>query len=187
MKAKLAQGQTAPNFNTLDVLGGTVDLAKLTSRFVLVVFLRYSGCPWCNLAIHRLSLEHPLLRKENCEIIAFIQSSPANIKHNIYDRHITRPPFPIIADYERKIYGRYGVSTSIKSVVKSITDIPFWVHAVKDHGFSQSKIDGKLVMVPAHFLISVRSGKIVMADYNSSFYNHEAFTAIYNAMREARV
>lgn len=128
-----------------------------------------------------------MLKRENCEIIAFIQSSQGNIKHNIYDRHVTRPPFPIIADYERKFYHLYGVSTSIKIVVKGITDIPFWVHAVKDHGFSQSKIDGKLFMVPAHFLISARSGKIIMADYNSSFYNHEAFTAIYNAMREARI
>ena len=182
MKQIIKIGDTAPDFTVKDVMGKKVELKSYHPKSVLVVFLRYSGCPWCNLALHRLSMEYDLLVKNNCEVIAFIQSSAENVQENIYKRHAHRPAFPIIPDQERKIYKKYGVSNSIKAAAKSITRIPYWVHAVREQGFKQKKIDGDFFLVPAMFLVSGHSGKILLASYSKSFYDHQTFTDVYEKL-----
>ena len=182
MKHKLIIGDKAPQFSVSDVMGKTADLKKLKPASVLVVFLRYSGCPWCNLAIHRLTMEAELLEKQNCKIIAFIQSSPKNVFENIYKRHARRPPFPIIADHAREVYDLYGVTDSVVAAARSITKIPYWVHAVRKEGYKQTAIDGDFFLVPAMFLVSGNTGTIVLASYGKSFYEHETFTKVYEEL-----
>jgi peroxiredoxin Q/BCP len=182
MNQLISRGNVAPDFSVHDVMGKTVTLSKFHPKSVLVVFLRYSGCPWCNLALHRLTMEYPLLKQNNCEIVAFIQSTPENVKENIYKRHAKKPPFPIIADQKRVIYNKYGVQNSVTAAARSITKIPYWVHAVREHGFTQKALDGDFFLVPAMFLVSGHTGKILLASYSSSFYEHETFTAVYEKL-----
>ncbi|MEO6513329.1 MAG: redoxin domain-containing protein [Candidatus Saccharimonadales bacterium] len=177
---KLVPGDTAPDFATTDVHGQKIRLSKIDSKHILVVFFRYSGCPWCNLAIHRLSLEYARLQENGCSVIAFIQSDKTDVVDNIYNRHEVRPPFPIIADYEQKFYKMYGVGDSILAAVRSLTKVPAWVHSVKDHGFKQTKMDGSLFLVPAAFLINGKTQKIEKASYGTSFYDHDLFLDIYD-------
>lgn len=178
----LREGDPAPTFTAKDVFGKTVRLQQYKDKMVLVVFLRYAGCPWCNLAVHRLTMEYPLLKKNNCEVIAFIQSDSEHIQKNIYERHAKKPPFPIVADAGKKIYDAYHIQTSVKAFAKSITKIPSWVHAVKDQGFKQTKIDGSFFLVPASFLIDGSKQTIVEASYGASFYEHQTFTGIYEKL-----
>jgi peroxiredoxin Q/BCP len=183
MTKRLIPGEKAPNFTATDVTGKKINLSAYKDTYVLLVFLRYAGCPFCNLAIHRLAVEHKQLLDNDCEIIAFIQSSKENIETNIYKRHALTPQFPIIADKEMEIYKKYVVTkTSIVSYAASITKIPYWVYAVKDHGFKQSKVDGKLFLVPAYFLVNGRTGTLVRTDYATSFYEHRTFTEIYQPL-----
>ena len=182
MTKQVKYGDIAPEFNVKDVMGKAVSIKKYHPNSVLVVFLRYSGCPWCNLALHRLTLEYELLKKNNCNIVAFIQSNKEDVVENIYKRHDKKPLFPIIADRERAIYDLYAVSNSISAAVKSVTKIPYWIHAVKQHGYKQTSIDGNLFLVPAMFLVSGRTGKILLASYGKSFYEHETFTKVYEQL-----
>ncbi len=157
---KLHEGDKAPNFIATDVNGNKINLHSIGSQYILLAFFRYSGCPWCNLAIHRLTLEQKHLKENGCTTIAFIQSDRSDIMSNIYDRHQVQPDFSIIADYEKAYYKMYGVTSSIKAVSKSISKIPHWVHAAKKHGFKQTKMDGDLFMVPAVFVINGRTKEI---------------------------
>jgi len=182
MNKRLKKGDRAPNFSATDVKGKAVSLDNFDGKTVLMVFLRYSGCPWCNLAIHRLTVEYPLLKKSGCEVVAFIQSKPEEIIKNIYERHAKKPLFPIIADPDMKIYQKYYIKNSKAAFARSITKIPSWVHAVKDHGFTQQKIEGHLFLVPASFLVDGTRKKIINAKYATSFYEHETFTDIYEAL-----
>ena len=163
-------------------MGNSIALADYKDKFVLLVFLRYSGCPLCNLTIHRLTLEYPMLRDSGCEVVAFIQSSPENIKKNIHERHKTSPQYPIIADEKRKYYDMYGVKNSAVAGVKSLLDIPYWLKAAYVHGFPQTEVDGSLLLVPATFLIGPGTQPIVKAEYGSSFYDHRTFTSIYEPL-----
>lgn len=179
---RLSAGQAAPEFSARDVNGKNIILNKTNSRYILLVFFRYSGCPWCNLAIHRLSLEYDTLKQNGCEVIAFIQSQKKDIVENIYERHEVKPKFSIIADHERKFYKLYAVNESIKAAAMSITKIPTWLQAVKKHGFRQKSIDGNLLIVPASFLIDGRTKKIIKTSYGSSFYDTNTFVEIYKSV-----
>lgn len=175
----LNPGDSAPTFLVNDVHGHQVDLARQKRRFTLLAFLRYSACPWCNLAIHRLAMEYPTFLENDCDVVAFIQSDKDSIVTNIHKRHAVVPQFPIVADKERKYYKLYGVSDSPAALARSITKIPAWVQAVTKHGFKQGAIDGQLFLVPAYFLIDNRSGEIAAADYGKSFYDHDTFVKLY--------
>ena len=179
---KLIIGHHAPAFTADDVDGVPTSLTSQPTPYVLLAFLRYAGCPWCNLAIHRLALESKMLSQNNCSVIVFVQSTDDKVRENIHERHAIRPDFPIIADPSKKIYRQYGVNSSFHAVVRAINDIPAWVHAVKEHGFVQGKLDGDLFLAQALFLVSCKTNKIVQALYGKSLYEHETFTPIYQSL-----
>ena len=168
-----------PTISTVDAMGEPFDLQNVTQQYALVSFLRYAGCPFCNLSIHRLVMEHKLLRDSGCEVIAFVQSSSKNIKKNIYDRHVLQPQFPIIPDQKMTYYKQFGIKPSYKTTKRMIEDIPHWVHAVRHHGFKQGKVDGSLFIAPALFLVHIPTMKIIHADYASDLFEHETFSPIY--------
>ncbi len=179
---RLRDGDAAPDFTTTDVAGNTVALSQITASRVLLTFFRYSGCPWCNLAVHRLTLEYDRIRDNDCEVVAFIQSEPSSIQKNIYGRHTPKPPFPIIADHEEQFYRLYGVTPSKMAILRSVTKLPDWARSVKIHGFSQGNVDGNVFMVPAAFVINQRTHSIEKAMYGASFYDHEAFVKVYESI-----
>jgi len=179
---RLLVGQQAPDFAVTDVSGKKVTLHGQKDGYTLLAFLRYAGCPWCNLAIHRLALESKMLSQSGCNIIVFVQSTRDNVVENISERHAVKPLFPIIADPGKEVYRAYGVTHSLHAVVRAINDIPAWVHAVKDHGFVQGKLDGDLFLAQALFLVSRKTRMVVQALYDKSLYDHETFTPIYQSL-----
>ena len=184
---RIRRGQKAPSFVANDVFGKTVDLSAYKDEYVLVAFMRYSGCPYCNLAIHRLSVEYPLLKQNGCDVVAFIQSDSGEIIKNIYERHELRPPFPIIADQAKRFYDMYRVESSKKAfyvgqLFGKAASLPYWLNSVGRHGFKQGKIDGDKFLVPATFLIRTKDQKIMSAKYGSSYYDDETFTHVYDTL-----
>jgi len=177
--AKFSEGDKAPNFKLTDVFGKKVALDGYKNKTILVSFFRYAGCPWCNLAIARLTKEYPKLKEHNIEVICFVQSKKENIQTNIFDRHTPKPPFPIIADPNKEIYNKYGVKDSVVAGVKSITQIPAWVRATTK--YKQKKIDGSLLMVPAQFLVDSRDLTIIKAHYGANYNDQMPFIEIIDA------
>ncbi len=171
-----------PRLITTDVFGNKIDLVKLKSRYTLLVFLRYSGCPWCNLAIHRLTIEYARLKADGCEIVAIVQSDKDAIMENIYNRHDPKPQFPVIADHEMIHYKQFGVTASVLGTLSMVSDLPYWLHSVRKLGFKQKKLDGDFFLVPEWFLINNTDGLIVKSEKGVSFYNHDSFTTIYESL-----
>ncbi len=187
-KTSLRVGDRAPDFSVTDVDGRKISPEDYKSKYLLVAFLRYSGCPWCNLAVHRLALEQPLLRDSKCEVLVFIQSNSENIEKNILKRHKVTPKFPIIADPEMKLYKKYFVNPSVSTTLKhAIQNVPAWVTAVYKEGYSQTKIDGNAFVAPATFLIARDTQKIVRIDYNADLYDHQSFTDIYDSISHHQI
>ena len=171
-----------PMLIATDVFGNEVSLADFTDQYTLLVFLRYSGCPWCNLAIHRLTIEYPMLKAESCEVVVIVQSDKQSIIENIYTRHDPKPQFPIIADHGMKFYKLFDVNPSILGMLPAILEIPYWLQSVRQLGFKQKELDGNLFLVPEWFLINNKKGEIVKSEKGISFYNHAAFTPIYESL-----
>lgn len=187
-KTSLQIGDKAPDFKVTDVDGRKITLQDYKNKYLLVAFLRYSGCPWCNLAVHRLTIEQPLLKQSKCEVVVFIQSSSENIEKNILNRHKITPKFPIIADQEMKIYKKYFVNPSVRNALKhTIQNVPSWVTAVYKEGYPQTNVDGSMFIAPAAFLISRDTQKIVRIDYNADLYEHQSFTEIYDSISHHQI
>jgi peroxiredoxin len=179
----LKAGQKAPEFAAKDVYGHKVDLSVYDKPYVLVAFMRYAGCPYCNLAVHRLSVEYPLLQQNDCNVIVFVQSESSEIIKNIYDRHELKPPFPIIPDLAKYFYDIYGVQSSKRAFFQGqIAAVPYWLQSVGKHGFKPGKLEGDYFLVPAMFLVRTRDMQILNARYGSSYYDHAAFTPIYESL-----
>lgn len=178
----LTVGSIAPQFSLADVEGRIVSIDDNANKFLLVAFLRYSGCPWCNLAIHRLVFEQPILADSNCKIVTFVQSSKENIVKNIYERHQKPPQFPVIPDQKMNIYKKYGVIPSLTKSVSLIREVPHWVHAVRDKGFGNKNVDGSLFLAPALFLLAPHSREIVLTEYPANLFEHSTFSRVYDAI-----
>lgn len=180
-KRKLNVGDKVPDFWTRDINGKEVDSREF-SRHTLIVFLRYAGCPFCNLAIYRLAHEQKLLQKNGCDVVAFVQSTEDNIEENIVARQKELPPFPIVSDQQQDIYKLFGVSANVAATLKhSIRNASHWMDATFNKGFTQANVDGSGFMVPAYFLID-KKGVIQIANYDASLYEDSEFTPIYEQL-----
>ena len=175
---RLKIGDTIPDFWTRDIAGREVDSRQLKKN-TLVVFLRYAGCPFCNLAIYRLTHEYKLLKKEGCEVIAFVQSTEESIESNILQQQDMLPPFSIVPDQPQDIYRLFGVRPNAAKAAKfTAKNATHWIDAVFNKKFKQTSFDGQAFMVPAYFLVD-KHGVIQLANYDASFYEDEIFTPIY--------
>ncbi len=166
---RLQAGQVAPYFKRTDIGGNVVTLTDFANRKLLLCFFRYAGCPWCNLAIHKLVVEYPKLSEAGLSVVAFVQSPEETIREYIVERHSPLPPFSIIADPNREIYDLYGVESSSKALYATITKIPEWVRATTKEGYKQGKVDGDLSLLPAQFLIGPSRLKVYRARYGQNY------------------
>jgi peroxiredoxin len=179
---RLEVGERVPDFWTRDIRGEVID-SKDFDGSTLLAFLRYAGCPFCNLAILRLSHENAKLNKHGCKTIAFIQSTEANIEKNIIDRHAPSPAFSIVSDHEQDFYKMFGVRPSVsKTLAHSVKHAARWMDASFKKGFKQANVDGNAFMVPAVFLINAERN-ICYADYDADFYGDTTFNSIYDHLK----
>jgi peroxiredoxin Q/BCP len=103
--------------------------------------------------LHGLIERYPKYKKAGLEIIVFIQSSREDIEEYPMKRQKPKPEFPIIADPERTIYDKYGVELSVTKAVRGLVKAPLSFSKLAKLHFPQGKIDGKLLLMPAFFLI----------------------------------
>ncbi len=175
---RLKLGDKVPDFWTRDINGQEVNSRKF-KKTTLIVFLRYAGCPFCNLAIYRLAHEHKLLKKSGCNVIAFVQSTEGNIEENIIQQQEMMPPFPIVSDQEQDVYRLFGVSPQpIQAVKYTAINAAHWIDAVFKKKFKQTSFDGNSFIVPAYFLVD-KNGTIQVVNYDASFHDDSIFTPIY--------
>lgn len=164
---KLREGQVAPLFDLTDIYGRQVSLANYLGRSVLISFNRAAVCPFCNLRTWHLIRRYPAYQRAGLEVIAFFESSPERA-HFYLDRQ--RAPYPIIADREHRVYGRYGLGSSLFGGL--------WALLTRQAAFSDAaargvgvglvenvtRMDGRMGRLPGDFLIGP-DGRVRLAYY----------------------
>jgi peroxiredoxin len=183
---KLVLGDQAPTFTVVDTFGKQVVYNGPRTRSLLIAFLRYSMCPFCNLAIHRLTVEYPILQSSGIDVVAFVQSSSGNIRKHIYDSHAEQPPFPIIPTQSPDVYKMYGVNPTLTEAPYFLPTIPVWIDRIRKGGLKSIDVDGNLFLAPALFMVSP-NGAISLAKYKANLYDHALFTEIYETAAHAAI
>jgi len=178
---RLKVGDRIPDFWTRDLDGREVDSREFKG-YTLLVFLRYAGCPFCNLAVLRLNHEHKLLQKNGCEVIVFIQSSEETIEKYVLSRQDKIPAYSVVADQQQDFYRLFGVRPNASAMMRyTAKNASHWMEAVFEKSFTQQRADGSPMMVPAYFLVDDK-GIIQLADYEASLYDDASFTPIYDVL-----
>jgi peroxiredoxin Q/BCP len=166
---KLKKGQVAPDFDILDIEGKKIKLSDYKDKKLLICFFRYAGCPFCNLLLHNLIVRYPKLNESGLEIIVFIQSPKESIIERTVQKQHLKSPFPLIADPDQKVYKLYGVEPSLSKFAKTAVKLPLLLNSMYKNKFSQGKIDGDALLVPAFFLVGPSGLKIYSAYYSPDF------------------
>ncbi len=91
----------------------------------------------------------PRFQEQGLAVVTVFQSPPESIRKYVGRQ---QAPFPIIPDPEHILYGIYALESSWWSFVKSGARIADMLSA-GTKGFLPGRVEGKVNMVPADFLI----------------------------------
>lgn len=175
---KLQAQQTAPDFNTTDVFNNSISLHSFKGKKVYLLFMRFAGCPVCNLHVHSLLKHADAFKEKNIEVVLVYESSISTMRTYLDD---TAYPFTFVADPQNALYDRYGIEKSWGKFLASLfKGLIAKVGAGEKLFKKKPKADGKLNRMEAEFLID-ESGKIVIAHYASFLGDNVSIEKILNA------
>ncbi|WP_248927973.1 peroxiredoxin family protein [Paenibacillus hamazuiensis] len=171
MRISLTTGEAAPDFTFVDAGGKSVRLSDLRGRKVLLAFFRNAACALCNLRVRHFIRRYDLWQRDGLEVIAVFESPDASMSRHVGTQEA---PFPLIADPEGKLYGRYGVEVSEEKVQATMADAATqsFVKEAAAEGFALTHEEGSnFYRIPAEFLIDER-GIIQVAHYGRLVTDH---------------
>ncbi|MBU2549724.1 MAG: redoxin domain-containing protein [Proteobacteria bacterium] len=144
---KLQPGDAAPDFIFQTPWSGPQRFHETAAgKPSLLLFLRYLGCPVCQMEMARLKAGIHLFEAEQAGVFVVLQSMPETVAASANEADW---PFTIVCDPEGDIFSRYGVApgglrylhpagmaAAIKATVK---------------GFRHGRFEGKETQLPAVF------------------------------------
>jgi peroxiredoxin len=160
MSPRLGVGDTAPDFKFESPWDEEREFYETTGkRPAVLVFLRYIGCPVCQLAMADLKRDIKLIEKKGALLFVVLQSSSTNIANATKKEDW---PFRIISDPSGNLFKQYyvepggilkylhpaGLITAIRATVK---------------GYMHGKFEGRETQLPAVFIID--PDKIITYSY----------------------
>ncbi|MGP8155005.1 MAG: redoxin domain-containing protein [Smithella sp.] len=150
MCTQLKAGDKAPNFQFDTPWSSSQDFYEtIQHRNAVFVFLRYHGCPICQMEMANLKREIELFNKKEARVFVFLQSSTTTLLPLLKEGDW---PFDIVCDSKGKIFQLYAVEPS--GILKYLHPAGL-IAAIKaiGRGFAHKKFEGKETQLPAAFII----------------------------------
>jgi peroxiredoxin len=149
----------------VDVAGTPIRIPD-AERIVHLQFRRFAGCPICNLHMRAIGLRHDEIAAAGVREVVIFHSDAASLREYVVD-----VPFPLVADPEKRLYGEFGVETSVRAVLSPRA----WAA-----GMRSAVLAGKrpwagdrstgLLSLPADFLIAP-DGSVLAARHGRNAYD----------------
>jgi thioredoxin-dependent peroxiredoxin len=116
----------------------------------VLIFLRYFGCPVCQMEMAKIKQEIDLVSKKGGYVFVVLQSAPETLASLTQKEDW---PFTIISDPEGKIFQLYGVDAG--GIIKYLHPAGL-IAAIKaiSRGFRHGKFEGKETQLPAAFAMT---------------------------------
>lgn len=175
---RLAAGDTVPTVEVADIYGDTIRVNSANASRVWIAFMRYAGCPTCNMRVHELTENTEIIARLGYELILVYESSPAVLRQYLEDT--TAAPFKIVGDPERRLYQKFGVTTSLLKTFRSGFNAEVLNNRKEGQQLffdNQPGRDGRLTGLPADFLINT-DGTIQTAYYGEHIADHLPLTEV---------
>jgi thioredoxin-dependent peroxiredoxin len=161
MKKRLSIGMKAPNFTYDSVTEQSLDFYKTSKgKKAVLFFLRYAGCPVCQLKIRDILRDYRDFKAAGLEVFVILQSVPSTVREALAGATV---PFSIVCDGDGKLFELYGVSAGniFQYLAPSVI-----VKAIKAAraGIKHGKKEGNEMQLPAVFIVNT-AGTIDYAYY----------------------
>jgi len=151
-------GDPAPDATLTDINGGKVTLSSFwTQKPVILVFLRYFGCPFCREQVANLKAGYSQLSQANVEVVCIGQGPyKAGKAFSIY----YDLPFPVlVCEEDNSVYGRYGLT---KGTLSQLFGLNVLLRAFSALRHGVGSVSGDPTQMPGTFIIDT-SGTVLMA------------------------
>ena len=156
MYSKLAIGDKAPDFRFKTPWDGETNFYDVAGNNpAVLIFLRYYGCPVCQMEMVKIKQEIDLVRQKGGRVFIVLQSAPETLASLIKRDDF---PFTIICDPQGKVFQLYGVEAG--GIIKYLHPAGL-IAAIKAtfRGFLHGKFEGKETQLPAAF--AMKADKII--------------------------
>jgi peroxiredoxin len=151
MNSRLTLGNEAPDFKFKTPWADEVNFYDAVgSNPAILIFLRYYGCPVCQMEMVKIKQEINLAAKKGVHVFVILQSAPETIASLIKKDDF---PFTIICDPQGRVFQLYGVEAG--GIIKYLHPAGL-VAAIKATccGFMHGKFEGKETQLPAVFAVA---------------------------------
>src|SRR5438874_8242667 len=140
-------GDPAPDASLLDPGGVAVSLAShWRDRPAVLVFLRYFGCPFCQMHVVVLREEQHRFRDAGATVVLIGQGSP---EEGARFREEKRVPFACLLDPGRASYEAYGLGRgTIPQVFGPRVAVPFLAANVHNETLQRGLRGGSMMQMP---------------------------------------
>lgn len=164
--AQLKTGSLLPEFRYDTPFENDLAIAHMVSKAekTAIIFLRYYGCPTCQLDMHNISQNYNEIVGENGQIVVVLQSSVENLK-----KLITKDtfPFPIICDPQQELYKQFGIDRAASMVKMMDAKSVAKVLKATAKGIKHGAYEGEELQLPACFVVD-KNLKLVHCHYGRS-------------------
>lgn len=150
---KVRKGQKLKDFTYDTPFEQNVKFSKTVKRVkheTALVFLRYYGCPLCQLDIHEYAENYEKITKKGDQILVVLQSDPVKLAEQIGPDDL---PFDIICDPDRKLYKKFGVKHALTPLGMLGTGTLPKLLKAKKMGFSHGEYEGVETQLPALIVV----------------------------------
>ncbi len=131
----------------------------IQNQKAVFVFLRYHGCPICQMEMANLKRDIELFNQKEARVFVFLQSSTSTLISLLKEGDW---PFDIVYDPKGRIFQLYSVEPG--GIMKYLHPAGLMA-AIKAicRGFGHKKFEGKETQLPAAFII--KSDKTIRYEY----------------------
>ena len=161
---KFKVGDMAPAMKLVNIHGTEVAIPNSKSKWTHLQFRRFAGCPICNLHLQSFIARNPEIEAAGIhEVVVFHSPKESLLPYQ------GKFPFDVIGDPEKKLYGQFGVGSSIFSIL----DVRAWPAIMRGNSAKDkptTEPEGGVLGLPADFLIDAE-GKIAASHYGRHSYD----------------
>jgi peroxiredoxin len=155
---RLRVGDPAPSICATSVHGSEVIVPGRSSGLTHLQFLRFAGCPVCNLHLQEFIKRNTELNVAGIREVVLFHSEA-----NFIDDYHGDLPFDMIADPRREIYAQYRIEKSPWAILSPAA----WPGLINGYRLRKAgKMDSTTFGLPADFLID-STGQIVNCAYGA--------------------
>lgn len=149
---RLAPGDTLPDAVVDTPFAKGLPLSGLVGgKPTLLLFLRYSGCPLCQLDMHELAAHYGELEAAGGQAVVVLQSAPEKLAAELGGPKAL--PYAIVCDPEKKLYERLAVWPAASQMELMGPGLMEKMAQVQAQGIQHGDYEGDEMQLPAAFVV----------------------------------